>query len=246
MPAGTRVLAPSPIAVSGQMYTDKLGMQNYPIPVEMNDADIRKAIEEYATCAELAIKAGFDGIELHAANGYLMEQFLSPNSNKRTDAYGANAHGRMRFILLVAQSVAKKIGADRMGIRLSPYGANNDTGAFEGIDEFYTDLTKNLSTIGLLYIHIVDHSSMGAPAVSEDLKRKIRSGFKGAYIMSGGYDVNRAEHDLTEGSGDLVAFGRPFISNPDLVEKFISKTALKPADQTKFYTPGRAGYTDYI
>ena len=211
----------------------------------MTEADIRDAVTEYAKCAELAIQAGFDGVEIHAANGYLIEQFLNANSNKRTDGYGANAQGRMRFALEVADAVVKKIGAGRTGIRISPYGVFNDTGAFAGVDEFYTELTQKLSSLGLVYLHVVDHSSMGAPPVSADLKKRMRDHFKGTYILSGGYDAERAEHDLVEGQGDLVAFGRPFISNPDLVAKLQSKAALTAADPAKFYTPGAEGYNDY-
>ncbi|MGK5090007.1 alkene reductase [Bdellovibrionota bacterium FG-2] len=246
MPAGARVLAPSAIAVSGQTWTDAQGMQNYPIPVEMTEADIHRTIQEYATCAQLAFEAGFDGVELHAANGYLIEQFLNPNPNKRTDGFGATPEGRMRFALEVAEAVTKKIGGERTGIRVSPYGVFNDTGAFSGVEDFYAELATRLSALKLLYVHVVDHSSMGAPAVSPEVKRRIRKNFKGAYILSGGYDADRAEHDLVENLGDLVAFGRLFISNPDLVAKLKAKAPLKEPDPEKFYTPGPEGYLDYL
>ncbi len=245
LPSGGRILAPSPIAVSGQIWTDSQGQQNYPAPHEMTETEIRDTIEEFAESAALAIDAGFDGVELHAANGYLIEQFLNANSNQRKDAYGATPQGRMRFVLDVAQAVTKRIGADRTGIRVSPYGVFNDTGAFPGVDEFYLELAKKCSELGLAYIHVVDHSSMGTPPVSADLKRKIRENFKGAYILSGGYNGDSAERDLLENKGDLVAFGRPFISNPDLVGKLKSKAALVAANPETFYTPGPQGYTDY-
>lgn len=242
MAPGAKILAPSAVALSGQIWTDGQGMQSYPVPAEMTLAEINLTVSEYAHCASLAIQAGFDGVELHSANGYLMEEFLNPKPNKRTDEYGTN---RMRFVLEVAQAVSKKIGPEKTGIRLSPYGVFNDTGEFPGIDEFYVELTKQLSNLGLLYVHIVDHSAQGAPPVSADLKRRIRENFKGAYILSGGYNAESAEADLVENKGDLVAFGRPFISNPDLVAKLKNKTPLKPSDQTKFYTPGPEGYSDY-
>ncbi len=245
MPIETKIFAPSAITLSGKMWTDSQGEQPHPTPVEMTVADIRNAVNEYATSAELAIQAGFDGVELHSANGYLIEQFLNPNVNKRKDDYGASAEGRMRFALEVAAAVTKKIGADCVGIRISPYGAFNDTGAFDGVDAFYETYAKKLSDLGLVYIHVVDHSSMGAPPVSAELKRKIRENFKGAYILSGGYDGDRAESDLKENKGDLVAFGRPFISNPNLVNKLKNKLPLAPPDHTKFYTPGPDGYSDY-
>ncbi len=245
MAPGTKVLSSSPVKLSGQMWTDAKGLQDYPAPFEMTVSDIAEAVGEYAKCAELAVQSGFDGVELHAANGYLLEQFLNSNVNKRTDGYGRTPEGRMRFVLEVAEAVVRKIGGERTGIRVSPYGAFNDTGAFEGVDSFYAELSKKLSDLGLVYIHIVDHSSMGAPAVSAEVKRLIKQNFKGACILSGGYDAERAEKDLQDGKADLIAFGRPFISNPDLVEKLKNKLPLKQPDQATFYTAGAAGYTDY-
>lgn len=245
LPAGAKVLAPSAVRLSGQMWTDSKQLQDYPVPQEMTVADIQNAVAEYANAAELAVQAGFDGIELHGANGYLIEQFLNPAANKRTDAYGGSAEGRMRFALEVAEAVVKKIGGDRVGIRVSPYGVFNDTGPFDGIDAFYAELARKLSALGLLYIHIVDHSAMGAPPVSPEVKRLIRENFKGICILSGGYDADRAESDLAAGKADLVAFGRPFIANPDLVEKLRGKLPLNQPDQSKFYTVGPEGYTDY-
>lgn len=242
MPNGAKIMAPSPVALSGQMWTDTNGMQNHPVPLEMSEADIKTTIGEYAKSAKLAIKAGFDGVELHGANGYLIEQFLNPKSNRRNDGYGLTPQGRMRFALEVAKEVVKEIGAERTAIRLSPYGTFNDTGAFDGIDEFYIELTQKLSSLGLVYIHIVDHSAQGAPPVSSELKHQIRKNFKGAYILSGGYDAESAERDLLENKGDLVAFGRPFIANPDLVSKLKNKTPLAAFDPTKLYTPGPDGY----
>ncbi len=151
----------------------------------------------------------------------------------------------MKFVLEIAEQTVKKIGASKVGIRISPYGAFNDTGEFDGIQEFYVQLTQKLSALGIAYIHIVDHSSMGAPVVSAELKNKIRDNFEGALILSGGYTAEKAEVDLLENKADLIAFGRPFISNPNLVEKFKTGAALKEADATTFYTPGAAGYTDY-
>jgi N-ethylmaleimide reductase len=246
MPSGTEILAPSAIALTGQMWTDQHGMQPYPTPKEMSLTDIKAAIQEFADSAAAAVSAGFDGVELHAANGYLLEQFLNPNPNRRTDSYGGSAENRQRFVLDVAKAVTERIGGDRVGVRVSPYGVFNDTGAFDGITEFYADLSKKLSALGLVYIHVVDHSSMGAPPVPNDIKQAIRDNFKGAYILSGGYTTaEKAEVDLSENKGDLVAYGRPFIANPDLVMKLKNKTPFQEADQKTFYTPGPAGYTTY-
>ncbi len=245
LPPGAKILAPSAVQLSGEMWTDTKGLQPYPIAQEMTEAEVKASIREYIHSAELAIQAGFDGIELHAANGYLIEQFLNPAANKRTDSYGGSAENRMRFVLEIAKGVTEKIGGDRVGIRISPYGVFNDTGAFDGIDEFYASLSQKLSAVGLVYIHVVDHEAMGAPAVSPKVKKLIRDNFKGTYILSGGYSLEKAEHDLLEKSGDLVAFGRAFISNPNLPQKLREKLPLTEADASKFYTPGPEGYTDY-
>lgn len=245
LPPGGKVLAPSAVLLSGQMWTDTNGFQPHPVPQEMTIEEIKKTINEFIHGAELAIQSGFDGIELHAANGYLLEQFLNPESNRRTDSYGGSAENRMRFVLEIAEGIAKKIGAQKVGIRISPYGTFNDMKAFDGIDSFYATLSQRLSDVGLAYIHVVDHSSMGAPTVSPTVKKLIRQNFKGAYILSGGYSLEKAEHDLLENLGELVAFGKPFIFNPDLVEKFKNKWPLLTGDDSKFYTPGPEGYTDY-
>ena len=147
--------------------------------------------------------------------------------------------------LEIAKATIAEIGAERTGIRLSPYGVFNDTGSFEGIEEFYEYLAKELGKLNLAYIHIVDHSPMGAPEVTRSIKEKIRNAFGGTIIISGGYDKERAEKDLKDGLGHLVAFGRPFISNPDLVERMKQNAPLNDPNPNTFYTPGAEGYTDY-
>jgi N-ethylmaleimide reductase len=141
--------------------------------------------------------------------------------------------------------VTEAIGSDRVGIRVSPYGAFNDMRPDPEHEEVYEALAKELNRLKLLYIHVVDHSAMGAPEVPPSVKRKIREGFKGHVILSGGYDAGRAESDLLEGKGTLVSFGRPFISNPGLVAKLRAGLPLTQADPSTFYTPGPQGYTDY-
>ncbi len=245
MPAGSKILAPSALAAPGEMWTDGDGPRPYPVPTEMNEADIAQAIAEYAEAAKCAIKAGFDGIELHGANGYLIDQFLNTASNQRTDRWGGSIENRIRFAVAVANACAAAIGAERVGMRISPYGVFNGMAPDSEMDALYERLTGELSNIGLAYIHVVDHSSMGAPEVSPAIKAKIREDFKGTYILSGGYDLARANDDLDAQCGDLVAFGRPFISNPDLVKKLQTGAALKVPDFDTFYTPGEKGYTDY-
>lgn len=245
MQPGTKIIAPSALAAPGEMWTDSNGLQPYPVPTEMSEADIALAIAEYAAGAKRAIEAGFDGIELHAANGYLIDQFLNTATNKRTDRWGGNIENRIRFAVEVAKAAASAIGAEHIGMRISPYGVFNGTAADTEMDAMYESLVARLNDIGLVYIHIVDHSAMGAPEVSPTLKAAIRAAFKGRYILSGGYDLARANADLDAGRGDLVAFGRPFISNPDLVEKLRAGSELTPPDFDTFYTPGEKGYTDY-
>ena len=245
MPADARVLAPSSIAAPGEMWTDSNGLQPYPVPTAMNEADITQAIAEYANASKRAIEAGFDGVELHAANGYLIDQFLNTASNQRTDRWGGSIENRIRFAVEVAKAAAVAIGADHIGMRISPYGVFNSMTADAEMDALYERLIAELNSIGLVYIHIVDHSSQGAPEVSPALKAKIRATFKGKYILSGGYDLTRANADLDLQRGDLVAFGRPFISNSDLVEKLRNDSPLASPDFNTFYTPGKKGYTDY-
>ena len=244
LPAGAEVLGPSSETCPGQMWTDTQGMQPHTPPRAMTEADIQAAIGEYATAAKLAVQAGFDGIELHAANGYLLEQFLNANINRRTDGYGGTAQGRNRLILEVARAAVKEIGAERVGIRLSPHGVFNGAGAFEGVDEQYLALVKELSTLGLMYVHVLDHSAMGAPPVPAKLKTDLKAAFDGPFILAGGLNKASAQQALLEGRADLTAMGKAFLANPDLVERMRNDAPLNaPADT--FYTPGAKGYTDY-
>jgi len=245
LPAGARILAPSAVAAVGEMYTDAKGMQPNATPVAMTEADIKSTVEEYAQAAKNAVDAGFDGVELHGANGYLLEQFFRPTSNRRTDRYGGAIENRARFVLEVTRAVIGAIGKDKVGIRLSPFGAFNDMPAYPTTEADYTYLAGEVNAIGLVYVHLVDHSSMGAPPVPESIKATFRSVFKRTLILSGGYDAVRAESDLEAGRCDLVAFGRPFLANPDLVTRWKTGAALNVPDMSTFYTPGAKGYTDY-
>jgi N-ethylmaleimide reductase len=245
LPAGAEVLGPSPETCPGEMWTDTQGSQPHTPPRAMTESDIQAVIGEYTTAARLAIQAGFDGIELHAANGYLLEQFLNANVNRRTDGYGATAEGRNRLVLEVARAAVKEIGAERVGIRLSPHGVLNGTGAFEGVDEQYLALVKQLSALGLMYVHVLDHSALGAPPVPAKLKADLKAAFHGPFILAGGQDKASAQQALSEGRADLIAIGRPFIANPDLVERMRRDAPLNAPAPDTFYTPGAKGYTDY-
>lgn len=246
MPEVSEILAPSAVKPAGQMWTDSQQMQDFPTPKAMTADDLSKTKAEFVAAALNAVEAGFDGVELHSANGYLLEQFLSPVSNVRTDTYGGSVENRSRFVLEVVEAVVEAIGKDKTAIRLSPYGVASDMPHYPEIDETYTYLTEKLNAIGIAYIHLVDHSAMGAPAVPGELKKKIRGIFKNTIILSGGYDKESAEADIESGLGDIVAFGRPFINNPDLVERF--KNNLSLSDDLKmdlFYSADEKGYTDY-
>jgi len=245
LPAGARAIAPSAVAAAGEMYTDAEGMKPNAMPGAMTAADIGATTQEYAQAPKNALAAGFDGVELHGANGYLLEQFIRPNSNQRSDDYGGSIEKRARFVLEVAEAVIKAIGRDKVGIRLSPFGVFNDMPVYDAMEADYTYLARELNARGLLYIHLVDHSPMGAPPVPDSIRAMFRSVFKGALILSGGYDAARAESDLAAGKCDLIAVGRPILANPDLVARWKSGAALNAPDFSTFYLPGPKGYTDY-
>lgn len=245
MPSGAEVVAPSAIQADGQMYTDANGEQDHPVPKAMSMGDILQAQQEFVDAAKHAIQAGFDGVELHGANGYLLDQFINPSTNQRQDEYGGSKENRSRFVIETARKVAEAIGAEKTGIRLSPYGVLNDMSQFDDMDDTFVYLAEQLSDLKLVYLHIVDHSGMGAPEVPDAIKAKLRQAFKQTYILSGNYDRDSAEADLQADKGDLVAFGRPFIANPDLVRRLEDSIDLAEPDQSTFYTPGAEGYTDY-
>jgi len=245
MPAGAKVVAPSAIALAGQMYTDADGMQDYPVPQAMSEADIAQAKAEFVNAAKNAIAAGFDGVELHGANGYLLEQFLSPDTNQRSDAWGGSVAKRIRFVVEVAQAVVAAIGGDKVGIRLSPYGTASGMAAYAEVDETYLTLTKALAEAGLLYVHLVDHAAMGNPAIPAELRDGLRKAWPRSFITGGSFDGETAAAAVASGATDLAGFGRAFIANPDLVERLQNGLPLAAPDFASFYTPGAAGYTDY-
>lgn len=245
LPAGARLLGPSAIAAPGVMYTDREGPKPHPVPEAMTEEDIEAALASFVSSALRAIEAGFDGVELHGANGYLIEQFLNTAANAREDRWGGSIEGRLRFALEAARRTAAAIGPERVGIRLSPFGVFGGMTPDPATPELYAALAAELSQLGLVYLHVVDHSAMGTPPVPAALKAAIRANFRGTLILCGGYDAARAEADLSEGKADLIAFGRPFIANPRLVTRLREGQALAQADHATFYTPGERGYTDY-
>jgi N-ethylmaleimide reductase len=211
----------------------------------MTSEDIISTKKEFMKSAINAITAGFDGVELHGANGYLLEQFLSPVSNQRTDEYGGTIQNRCRFVIEVAEAVSNAIGKEKTAIRLSPYGAAGDMKPYSEVDATYTYLAEKLNDLGIVYIHLVDHSAMGAPEVPMTIKQAIRDKFKNCLILAGGYNKETAEKDLQSGLADLIAFGKPFISNPDLVHRLENDLPLAEVDFSALYSADEKGYTDY-
>ena len=246
MPEGAEVLAPSAVKPAGQMWTDTQQMQDFPTPKAMTADDLLSTKAEFVTAAKNAIESGFDGVELHGANGYLLEQFLSPASNVRTDSYGGSIENRSRFVLEVATAVSDAIGKDKTGIRFSPYGVASDMSLYPEINATYDYLSKQLNSIGIAYIHLVDFTSMGAPIVPLEVKETIRRNFNNTIILNGGYNKESAETDIENGLGDLIAFGKPFINNPDLVDRFEKNLTLsEDLKMDLFYMADEKGYTDY-
>ncbi len=245
LPKGAKTVAPSAVQATGEMWTDAEQMKPHPVPHAMTEADIKTAIAEFVAAAKNAVAAGFDGIELHGANGYLLEQFIRPNTNIRTDGYGGSIENRARFVIEVVEATTAAIGKDKVGIRLSPFGVFNDMPLYDAMESDYTYIAQQLNKTGLMYVHLVDHSSMGAPTVPDSMKATFRKEFKRTLILSGGYDAARAESDLAAGKCDLICVGRPFLANPDLVQRWQTGAAVNAPDFGTFYTPGPKGYTDY-
>jgi N-ethylmaleimide reductase len=232
MPAGSRIVSSAATALPEPLWTDAEAMQPVPVPHALTEAEIATVVQEFVLAAKNAVEAGFDGIELHAANGYLLEQFLNANLNTRTDSYGGSAENRNRFLLEVAKATAEAIGADRVGVRISPHGAFNAMGTFDGVDAQFVALATALGAHGLAYLHLVNHESMGAPALPAALPGQLKAAFGGIFIASGGFTTReQAESALASGVADLVAFGRPALSTPDLVTRLHTGSELN-APQT--------------
>ncbi len=239
LPPGARAVAPSAVKPAGTMFTDAQGPQPMDAPAEMSEADLGEARDSFVTAARGAIDAGFDAIELHGANGYLLEQFLNPHANRRSDGYGGSVERRSRFVREVVEATAAAIGADRVGIRLSPYNTFNDLVVHDEVDAQYRDLAASLR--GLLYVHLMRNPNPGFAATAQ----AVRDRFGGPILLNGGFDRDSAEAALVAGEAELVSFARPFIANPDLVARFAGDRELAKPNPTTFYTPGAEGYTDY-
>ena len=248
LPGGAQGVAPSAIAAGGQMWTDQAQLQPYGTPRALRLDELGKVREEYIRSAGLAIEAGFDGVELHGANGYLLEQFLNPTSNQRDDTHGGSVPNRARFVLEVVRGLADAIGPERTAIRLSPWSKAGDLAHYPETDETYAYLANELQKIGVVYVHLLDPARYGADAAQT--LTSVRRQFTNTLILNGGYHtLDAIEGVLTSRKADLVAVGRPFISNPDFVERLRAGIPLTDPNPATFYAAGPSGfaegYTDY-
>lgn len=243
-PNGAMPVAPSTIRPAGQVYTYQ-GMQDYETPHALALSEIPGIIEDYRAAAKNALDAGFDGVEIHGANGYLLDQFLRDGSNQRTDAYGGSIANRARLMLEVTDAVCKVWGGNRVGIRLSPLQPFNDM-RDSNPEAIFSYAIEQLNRFGLAYLHVTEmgKDKPGAAGPAFDLG-KLRAIWKGVYMTNSGYDLARASAALAMGDADMVSFGVPFLSNPDLPVRFAKGAALNTPDQATFYGGNEKGYTDY-
>jgi N-ethylmaleimide reductase len=244
-PGGALPVAPSAIRPAGQVFTGT-GMADYVTPRALELDEIGEIVGEYARGAELAILAGFDGVEIHNANGYLLDQFLRDGANQRTDEYGGSVENRARLTMEVTQAVVDVCGADRVGIRFSPSGVFNDMHDSDPMRTFGYVL-QQLSPYRLAYAHVTRVTAQDIAHGARDGvgPRELRPFYTGTVVANGGFTKDTAEQALQEGWADAIAFGVPFLANPDLPVRFLKGALLNQADPETFYTPGPKGYTDY-
>ena len=241
-PGGALPVAPSAIRPKVQAFTAK-GFEPIPTPRALEASEIPGIVEKYAQAAQNALEAGFDGVEVHAANGYLIDQFLRDQTNKRTDRYGGSIENRSRFLLEVVDAVSAVAGAERTGVRISPQNGQNDI-SDTNPQVLFDYVAEHLSRRDLAYLHIIEGDTGGLPVPPFDYA-KLKRLFGGIVIANNGFDKARANEAISEGRADLVAFGKPFISNPDLVIRLLLDAPLMPANRETFYGGSEQGYTDY-
>lgn len=242
LPDNALPVAPSAIRPAGQAFTYN-GLEDFVTPRALETEEIPGIINEYVQATKNALKAGFDGVEIHAANGYLLDQFLRDGTNKRTDIYGGSKENRARLLLEVTRNVVAVAGADKVGVRISPLNPFNDI-ADSNPQELFNYVASALSPFGLAYLHVVEGGMGGADVQPFDFV-ELRKHFTGAYMANLGYTKAKADAAIAAGKVDLVAFGVPFIANPDLVERFAKDAPLNEADQSSFYGGNETGYIDY-
>ncbi len=244
---GERAVAPSAIKINEEYIHTPKGKEPHEIPRALETAEIPLIVADYRRAAERAKAAGFDGVEIHSANGYLLDEFLQSKTNHRSDRYGGSIENRFRILDEVVRAVTKVWPANRVAVRLSPNGVFNDMGSPDYREQF-TYVTEQLDRFGLAYLHIMDGLAFGFHELGEPINlAEIRKVFSGPLVGNCGYTLETAEKAVNQDSSVLIAFGRPFISNPDLVARFANNWPLSPeADMSDWYSPiGAEGYTDF-
>lgn len=236
LPGNVLPVAPSAVKAKGQNYTDA-GMKDFVEPRELAVDEIKAVVKDFGVAAANAIKAGFDGVELHAASGYLVQQFLTTNVNLRTDEYGGSVAKRSRFVLEVLEEMAGAIGSNRLGVKFSPRMPFNDIEESDA-EELYPYILGELNSRGLAYVHVGDHVNAG-------WHQALRPLYKGVYLAGANQTKESGTALLASGGADGIVYGVKFLANPDLVNRFRRDAPLNDADPGTFYTPGEKGYTDY-
>jgi N-ethylmaleimide reductase len=237
--AGSETIAPSAIRAAGQIFTDSTGMVDYDTPRALETTEIPGVVAEFGQAAANAIEAGFDGVELHCASGYLPMQFLSTGTNRRTDAYGGPVQNRIRFTVEILEAMSAAAGAGRVGIRICPGNPFNDIHDDDPA-ETYSALLQTITPMGLSYLHLV---RLRNPQV--DGQAVAKASYRGKLVMNESITYHKAQEMIGDGTADVVSFARYFVSNPDLVRRFREGADLAHFDRKTLYTPGPAGYIDY-
>ena len=241
-PGGGLPVAPSAIRPDAQAFTQN-GFERIPTPRALETREIQGVVQQYAKAAQNAMEAGFDGVEVHAANGYLIDQFLRDRTNKRTDQYGGSIENRARFLMEVTDAVISAVGRGRVGMRISPQNVGNDIDDSDP-QALFNHVAKSLAGKEIAYLHVIEGDMSGKPMPRFDYAALKRL-FGGLVIANNNFDRPRAMTAVTEGHADMIAFGKPFISNPDLVIRLLLGAPLATANHDTFYGGGEEGYTDY-
>ncbi len=244
---GELPVSASAIRLNGDEIHTPTGKKPYETPRALETEEIPAVVEDYRRAAERAREAGFDGVEIHSANGYLLNQFLESKTNERTDVYGGSVENRFRLLGEVVAAVAGEIPANRVSVRLSPNGAFNDMGSPDYREQFLY-AAQELDRVGLAFLHLMDGLAFGFHQLGEPMTlQDFRAVFRGPLMGNCGYDKDSAEQAIESGDADMIAIGRPFLSNPDLVERYANDWPLAPvSDMSTWYTPaGAEGYTDF-
>jgi N-ethylmaleimide reductase len=243
-PEGALPVAPSAIAPKGKVYTTE-GLKEYVTPRALDLGEIPGVVHQYRQAAINAKAAGFDGVEIHAANGYLIDQFLRDGTNQRTDIYGGSVENRVRFLLEITNAVISVWGKNRVGVRLSPSNTFNDMRDSDPVSTFGHAI-KELNKLGIVYVHLIEGSIADIRHGGEKIPtEKFRPLFQQTLIVNNGYSYEKANDVIASGEADLVAFGVPFLANPDLLERFKTGAPLNNPDPKTFYGGTEKGYTDY-